>query len=618
MTQTTDLQLEARALALLKRFYGYDSFYPVQFEVIKHVMAGNDCLVLMPTGGGKSLCYQMPALMSEGCTIVVSPLLALMSDQVEGLVANGIPAAALNSDNTESQNRDIVEQVFAGRIKLLYISPERLLTELDQWMLRTKVSLIAIDEAHCISQWGHDFRPEYTKLGILKERFPDTPVMALTATADRITRDDILEQLHITGARLFINSFDRPNIRLEVRSEVSGRDKLRSIARFIEAHKDESGIVYCLRRKDTETMAANLCSLGIKAKPFHAALPVAQKQQTQREFINDDIQVVCATIAFGMGINKSNVRWVIHSNMPKSMEGYYQEIGRAGRDGEPADALMFYSFGDVSTLMNFALQSGQREVNVEKLRRMQQYAESTVCRRRVLLSYFNERYDCDCGNCDVCENPPAQIDGTRLAQMALSAVARTGERAGVTTIINILRASRRADIVAAGYDRLKTYGVGRDLSHAAWNHFMLQMLQQGAFDIAYDDGNVLVLTDYGRDLLQGRATIKFTEFKYRDRKETAKTRKTAVQRSFDLNGPDDEALFALLKQERLRIARTKGLPPYIVFSDKVLRVMAKEKPVTQLQFGTLYGVGEAKSAQYWRPFTAVIRRYLEGQRYPGV
>lgn len=600
--------LEARALALLKRFYGYDSFLPMQLDVIKHIMNGNDCLVLMPTGGGKSMCYQMPALLGEGCAIVVSPLLALMADQVEALVGNGIPAAALNSDNSEAQNRDIVEQVYAGHIKLLYVSPERLMTDLDVWLNRIKVSLIAIDEAHCISQWGHDFRPEYAQLGVLKERFPAVPIVALTATADKITREDIVKQLHIDGARQFINSFDRPNIHLAVRSAVKGADKLREIARFIARHDGESGIIYCLRRKDTENMARNLQRMGITAKPFHAALPVAEKKLTQRQFINDEVQVVCATIAFGMGIDKSNVRWIIHSNMPKSMEGYYQEVGRAGRDGAPAEALMFYSFGDVSTLMSFAIDSGQRAVNEEKLRRMQQYAESTVCRRRVLLSYFNERYDKDCDYCDVCDNHPEQIDGTTLAQMALSAIARTGEKAGVTTIINILRASRNADIVSAGYDRLKTYGVGRALSHAAWNHYMLQMLQQGAFEMAYDRGNVLLLTDYGRDLLQGRATISFTEFQYRDKAPDKS--KVAKQRAFNLANERDEDLFKELKALRLELARQLGKPAYTIFSDKVLMVMATEKPVTRPAFATMYGVGEAKTQQFWHPFTQAIARFL--------
>jgi ATP-dependent DNA helicase RecQ len=392
-------ELKRKALAVLKRFYGYDSFFPMQIDVISHVMNGGDCVVLMPTGGGKSICYQIPALLSEGCAIIVSPLLALMKDQVDGLIANGIPAAAVNSQQSDAQNREIIEQVYAGRIKLLYISPERLITEVENWSSSMRISLIAIDEAHCISQWGHDFRPEYTRLSILKERFKNVPIMALTATADRLTRDDISRQLNIPDAKLFITSFDRPNISLNVLSEVSGKQKIKRIVNFIEKHNGQSGIIYCLSRKNTENMAKQLMALGIKAKAFHAGLETADKIQIQKEFINDDLPVICATVAFGMGIDKSNVRWVIHSNMPKNIESYYQEIGRAGRDGMPAEALMFYSFGDMATLMKFAQESGQSSVNIEKLRRMQQFAESSVCRRRILLSYFGERYEHDCNNC---------------------------------------------------------------------------------------------------------------------------------------------------------------------------------------------------------------------------
>ena len=478
-----------KALAVLKRFYGYSNFYPYQYEAIECVMNGRDAMVLMPTGGGKSLCFQIPALLSEGCTIVVSPLLALMKDQVDALQANGIPAAAINSSQSEAFNREIIDQVFAKRIKLLYISPERLLTEIESWSAAMKISLIAIDEAHCISQWGHDFRPEYMRLSMLKKQFPDVPVMALTATADRLTRNDIVRQLNIPDARIFITSFDRKNISLQVIKNLSGKDKLHELTRFIDRHKGESGIIYCLSRKNAEKMAEKLNKIGYNSAAFHAGMPTAEKERVQQAFLNDDIPIICATIAFGMGINKSNVRWVVHSNMPKNMECYYQEIGRAGRDGKPAEALMFYSFGDVATLVNFARESGQSSVNIDKLRRMQQYAEASVCRRRILLSYFNERLECDCGNCDVCKNPPERIDGTVICQMALSAIARVNENEGVTTIIDILRGSQKTDIVAKGYNKLKTYGVGRNLTFAASDSYLLQMLQLGIIDIAYDAGN---------------------------------------------------------------------------------------------------------------------------------
>lgn len=601
--------LRVRALAVLRKFYGYDNFFPIQYQVIEHVMQGEDALVLMPTGGGKSMCYQVPALLKEGCAIVVSPLLALMKDQVDSLLACGIPAASINSQQSEAENREVIEQVYRGTIKLLYVSPERLLTEIEEWSQKMKISLVAIDEAHCISQWGHDFRPEYTQLAILKQRFPHIPFLALTATADKLTRADIILQLGMPKAQLFITSFDRPNISLEVQSGVSGKQKVRRIAQFIAQHRGESGIVYCLSRKNTETMASKLQELGIKAMAFHAGLPTEQKMEIQRAFINDEVPVICATIAFGMGIDKSNVRWVIHSNMPKNMESYYQEIGRAGRDGAPAHALMFYSFGDVVTLMKFAQDSGQSATNIDKLRRMQHYAEATVCRRRVLLSYFNERYEQDCGCCDVCQNPPERFDGSVLVQMALSAALRTGEQAGLTSIIDILRGARKAELLEAGWNKLKTYGVGHDLSFAMWNHYLLQMLQLGIIDVAYDEHNHIKVTPYGREILFGKATVELSKFEY---KQLTKPSTKKKQSLFDEAtwAQSDEDLFLKLKESRLALAREAGIAPYMVFSDKVLRHMATEKPTTKLQFDTLYGVGEHKSQLYWRHFTSLIARWL--------
>ena len=601
--------LRLKALAVLKRFYGYSNFYPYQYEAIECVMNGRDAMVLMPTGGGKSLCFQIPALLSEGCTIVVSPLLALMKDQVDALQANGIPAAAINSSQSEAFNREIIDQVFAKRIKLLYISPERLLTEIESWSAAMKISLIAIDEAHCISQWGHDFRPEYMRLSMLKKQFPDVPVMALTATADRLTRNDIVRQLNIPDARIFITSFDRKNISLQVIKNLSGKDKLHELTRFIDRHKGESGIIYCLSRKNAEKMAEKLNKIGYNSAAFHAGMPIAEKERVQQAFLNDDIPIICATIAFGMGINKSNVRWVVHSNMPKNMECYYQEIGRAGRDGMPAEALMFYSFGDVATLMNFARESGQSSVNIDKLRRMQQYAEASVCRRRILLSYFNERLECDCGNCDVCKNPPERIDGTVICQMALSAIARVNENEGVTTIIDILRGSQKTDIVAKGYNKLKTYGVGRNLTFAAWNSYLLQMLQLGIIDIAYDDGNHLKITEYGHDILHSMRTVQLSKFYYDNNRHMPE--KEAPRLPVDI--PHNQSLMSKLKELRYAIAKAHGVPPYIVFSDKVLDVIATQKPTTKAQFSTLYGVGERKTEMYWRQFTSLVASFLNSQ-----
>ncbi len=613
---------EEYALALLRSCYGYDSFRGLQWDIIDHTLDGGDSIVLMPTGGGKSLCFQIPGLMSEkGFAIVISPLLALMNDQIDALQQNGVPALALNSEKSDSENRQTVELLMQGKVKLLYISPEKLLSEIDRWSssITERICLFAVDEAHCISQWGHDFRPEYTQLGTLKQRFPHIPVMALTATADRITRDDIAQQLHIPEAKLFISSFDRPNISLNVVQGSTGRQKLRHIVQFINLHRDESGIIYCLRRKDTEKMAAELTRLGISAMPFHAGMSVSEKQHVQRAFLNDDIRVVCATIAFGMGIDKSNVRYVIHSNMPRNIESYYQEIGRAGRDGLPADALLFYNYGDVVTLQQFALQSGQVQINMDKLRLMQQFAESGVCRRRILLNYFNERFDHDCHNCDVCDNPPERFDGTRYAQMALSAIKRTDEQAGMYTVTDILRGWRKADIVEKGYDQLKTFGVGHDLTNSEWNAYLLQMLQLGLFDVAYNENNHLKITEFGNEVLYGRSTIELNKFERRDFKARKRPEPEPV-----ITAPDsvattnatkqfDRKLFDKLRDLRKALAQASHLPPYVVFSDKSLQAMATEKPTTQAEFGILYGVGEVKCQKYWRPFTAAIRDYLAHQ-----
>lgn len=395
---------------------------------------------------------------------------------------------------------------------------------------------------------------------------------------------------------------------------MSGKDKIRELTRFIDKHKGDSGIIYCLSRKNVENMAEKLKKLGYNAAAFHAGMPTSQKEAVQRDFLNDDIQIICATVAFGMGINKSNVRWVVHSNMPKNMECYYQEIGRAGRDGLPADALMFYSFGDVATLMSFAKDSGQAQVNIDKLRRMQQYAESSVCRRRILLSYFNERYECDCGNCDVCNDPPERIDGTIICQMALSAIARVKECEGVTTIIDVLRGSRRMEIAAKGYDKLKTYGVGRQLSFAAWNAYLLQMLQLGLFDIAYNEGNHLKITDYGWDILRGRRTVQLSKFYYDNqygKTSPTKEKEKVTSGTLPLNVELDKKLIDILKGVRYAIAKKQGVPPYIIFNDKVLEIIAAEKPTTKEQFSSLYGIGEKKTEMYWKQITSAIKDYIQ-------
>ena len=599
---------------VLKTYFGYDSFRKNQQEIISSAMQRHDTLVLMPTGGGKSLCYQVPAMLMPGTCIVVSPLISLMQDLVEALKANGIEAEALNSSHDLGIDTTIRRRVVSGDVKILYMSPERLMTEIPFLLSQMRISLIAIDEAHCISQWGHDFRPEYSQLGDIRQRFPDVPIMALTATADRITRLDIIKQLRLNNPREFISSFDRPNLSLAVKKGYTPKEKTSFIINFIKARPLDAGIVYCLSRASTEKLANELNAHGIHAAAYHAGMPAADRTLTQAKFKQDDILVVCATIAFGMGIDKSNVRWVIHFNMPKSIESYYQEIGRAGRDGAPAETILFYSMNDIIMLEKFVKESGQREINADKLRRMQEYAESSVCRRRILLNYFNEVSDHDCHNCDVCQDPPKRFDGTRYVQMALSAAKRTGEEAKVSTIIEIVKGIKSPTVVRKSYDRLPTFGVGKELTTKQWRDYMLQMMQLGFFDIEYDKADAVKVTAAGEDVLWSRKQALLcqpAEDVLPLAKRSRKNKKIQLVIPHFTNvatNEEDPNLFEALRILRKKCADEEGFPPYIVFSDKVLHNLATSKPTTLDDFGNVSGIGEHKKAKYGARFVELIKK----------
>lgn len=608
---------------LLKKFFGYSEFRPLQAEIIQHILQKKDALVLMPTGGGKSICYQLPAIYLPGITLVISPLIALMKDQVEGLIANGIPAASLNSMMSDSEQQQVKQLCIQGKIKLLYISPERVKAEADWFLPRLDISLIAIDEAHCVSHWGHDFRPEYTQLAILKERFPNVPVIALTATADKVTRTDIIEQLRLNNPQVFISSFDRPNLSLTVRRGLNKKEKIKSIVHFIRQHRDQCGIIYCMKRSDTEMLVEELSLFQIKATAYHAGLSPQKREQAQNDFIHDRVDVVCATVAFGMGIDKSNIRWVIHFNMPGSIENYYQEIGRAGRDGAKSDTLLFYSMSDLIVLRQFAEESGQVEVNLEKLNRMQRYCETDVCRRRILLSYFGEEVEKDCGNCDVCKNPPLRFDGSILVQKALSAVVRTNQQIGVEMLIHILRGAARTELTEKGFHHIKTYGAGRDLSYMEWKEYIYQMIQLGFLEIDYAHANRLKVTALGTKVLYGKATAQLAKYiPPEPEKKKAKTRsekkgfKAQPIRPIESESVD-EILWDALKQLRKQLADRESRPAYHIFTDDSLEDMVAQKPITLGDFNLIRGVGQIKLEKYGRVFVSLIRFVLKLPKLEG-
>ncbi|GIZ08313.1 DNA helicase RecQ [Flavobacterium sp. UMI-01] len=578
----------------LKTFFGFEKFRPNQEKIISAILDKKDVLAIMPTGGGKSICFQLPALLFPGITIVISPLIALMKDQVDSLKANGIAACCINSSQSDQVQQAHIEAILRNDIKLVYVAPESL-SYLENTFNQIIVSLIAIDEAHCISSWGHDFRPAYTNLGYLKNRFPSTPILALTATADKATRTDICQQLNLHNPTVFISSFDRKNLSLEVRPAL---DRVKQIIDFIEKKPHESGIIYCLSRKTTEELAEKLQNSGINAKAYHAGLDNLVRAQTQDDFINDDCQVICATIAFGMGIDKSNVRWVIHYNLPKNIEGYYQEIGRAGRDGLPSETILFESYGDVIQLQKFASQGLNAEVQLSKLERMKQYADAVSCRRKILLSYFGEIVTENCGNCDVCKNPPEFFDGTILAQKALSAIARLKESEPLPVIVDFLRGSKNAHIFEKEYQNLKTYGVGNTVSWHDWNQYIIQLINHGYCEIAFHQKNHIKLTSLAHEVLFNGEKVQLTTV-HKTTSEKEILRETKIK-------PKKDTLFEVLRKLRYELSKEESVPAYVIFSDAVLREMEMNRPMSDDELLAIDGVGKAKLEKYGTTFIKAI------------
>ena len=588
-------------LQLLKRVFGYDAFRGPQAAIIEHLVEGGDCLVLMPTGGGKSLCYQLPALLREGTGIVISPLIALMQDQVDALRQLGVRAARLDSTRTGPEAAATEHALRNGELDLLYVAPERLLTERFLDLIeRSPIALFAIDEAHCVSQWGHDFRPEYRQLNVLAQRWPQVPRIALTATADQPTRAEIAERLELDNARWFVSSFDRPNIRYRVVQKDNAR---RQLLDFLADHRGESGIVYCLSRRKTEETASYLTGHGITALPYHAGLESELRAFHQRRFLREDGIVMCATIAFGMGIDKPDVRFVAHLDLPRSVEGYYQETGRAGRDGEPAEAWLCYGLGDVVTLSQMI---GQGEASEErkalerrKLDALLGYCESIRCRRQLLLAGFGEDYPQACGNCDNCLQPPETFDGTEVAQKVLSCVYRTGQRFGAGHIIEVLRGANNERITRLGHDRLSTWGIGADHDANAWRSVVRQLVAAAILQIDWQGYGALLLTEQARPILRGETRVKLRRELKTSRTAVGKTRDRRRSSAADpeLSGPA-QIRFDALRELRTELAREQNVPAYIIFNNRTLREIAETDPQDFDQLATVSGVGAAKLEHY--------------------
>jgi ATP-dependent DNA helicase RecQ len=586
------------AQSILQRVFGFSGFRGPQKAIIEHLADGGDCLVLMPTGGGKSLCYQVPALLRPGTAIVISPLIALMQDQVEALIQLGVNAAFLNSSQSGAESASVEARLLRGELDLLYVAPERLLTGRFLDLLeRVTPALFAIDEAHCVSQWGHDFRPEYRQLDVLHARWPQVPRIALTATADPPTRREIAERLGLEDARQFVSSFDRPNIRYRIEHKHSGP---RQLLDFLRGHRGESGIVYCLSRRSVEQVCASLVAAGITALPYHAGLPAAERASNQRRFLREDGIVMVATIAFGMGIDKPDVRFVAHMNLPKSIEGYYQETGRAGRDGEPAEAWMVFGLSDVVTLSqmiaNGESPEARKRVERRKLDALLGYCESTRCRRASLLGTFGESHPGNCGNCDNCLDPPQCFDGTELAQKALSAVYRSGQRFGVGHLVDLLRGTTTEKIRQFGHERLSTFGVGVELDANAWRSVFRQLVAGGLLEVEVDGFGSLRLAASAGAVLRGESRIQLR------REPVVATgrgsRRAAGSRPVVALDAADAGDFERLRALRAELARQQNVPAYVIFHDAVLRAIASNKPTDLDALGAISGVGAAKLARY--------------------